>query len=275
MSELKLEKRHVGRPRKQTLVGTLQEFCSCTHMKILHTDTVQENHGFCIVRDCRCEKFTWVREAVASSEILNPQVNHSVKRFPDLQIPTENGWEKINKTVEDYDLRKNNPFPRIPHDKKRSTALTLDQIEQVRKLFNNGKGGYGYTDLGRMFNCSRVTIKYWVNQNWHEQEKLRSLEKAKRREKDAMKDPVLYKRMREIDNDYHLRIRDNSNFLKWEKNSATRYKKMNLQKVLEAHRRWRAKNHDKEMIRWKRYRDKKRAMKNFRLFQEYLVVVNG
>jgi hypothetical protein len=265
MSELKLEKRHVGRPRKQTLVGTLQEFCSCTHMKILHTDTVQENHGFCIVRDCRCGKFTWVREAVASSEILNPQVNHSVKRFPDSLLTTKNEWKKINEAVEDYDLRKKNPFPRIPHDQKKNVKLTLVDIKQAHVF--RFVMGYTIKETAIALDVSTYCIRYHTQLGYKEKENKRRSEKYTLLQKTS---PEFLKKHRLIDNNYHHNRRLHNDFLKWEKNSATRYKKMNPQKVLEAHRRWCAKNHDKEMIRWKRYRDKKRAMKNFRLFQEKL-----
>ncbi len=50
----------MGRPRKNRIDETKEEFCNCGHMKILHVDRYQKNHGWCIVNRCICSQFTWI-----------------------------------------------------------------------------------------------------------------------------------------------------------------------------------------------------------------------
>lgn len=38
--------------------GTLDEKCSCGHLKSQHNDRYQKGHGDCKV--CKCKQFTWV-----------------------------------------------------------------------------------------------------------------------------------------------------------------------------------------------------------------------
>ncbi len=48
------------RPRKLTPDQLPnQDWCLCGHKQYAHTDTLQKNHGWCIVKGCKCAKFTW------------------------------------------------------------------------------------------------------------------------------------------------------------------------------------------------------------------------
>lgn len=79
----------MGRQPKVRIDESEEEFCECNHMKILHTDTFQENHGCCIIKNCKCKKFTWA--GIGDQLEIKKEFRH-----PD-EIREE--WKRIDQAV--------------------------------------------------------------------------------------------------------------------------------------------------------------------------------
>lgn len=85
-----------GRP-KIIVDQSKEEFCICCHMRLAHIDTIQEGHGYCIVKGCQCNRFTW-------AGIGNPLESQKYVKHPD-EITTKE-WKKIDQSVAEVGRKK-------------------------------------------------------------------------------------------------------------------------------------------------------------------------
>ena len=83
-------------------------------------------------------------------------------------------------------------YPRIPHDKKRSTKLTLKQIEEVRDIYNTT--GISLKKLGVLYNVCDNTIRRWVNEKARQIFIIRNIEWQKKQ----YEDPIYVKHMQSL-----------------------------------------------------------------------------
>ncbi len=112
------------------------------------------------------------------------------------------------------------PRPNTPHDEKRSVKLSLHRIELLRDCYEKH---HNLSLVGRVFNVSYNTVKYWVYPNVRKQR----IRMVKEQRKEKMKDPVYKARMRNVINKgaRELRIR-NPDIKEWERcNSRETYHK--------------------------------------------------
>lgn len=58
-------------------------------------------------------------------------------------------------------------YPRIPHDKKKSIKLKLDDIAKIQHLWESGTCK-NLKQLAEMFKVTSTTIKYWVDAEYRE-----------------------------------------------------------------------------------------------------------
>ena len=114
-------------------------------------------------------------------------------------------------------------FPRIPHDEKMSTKLTLKNIGDMRVLYETGTQR---TVLEEMFGVSRYTVRYWTDNEWQKKERIRNVEKQLRR----YQDPFAKKIHTQQDIEYHKRRRKSKTMLSWESGEGKRWKRENPEK---------------------------------------------
>lgn len=75
-------------------------------------------------------------------------------------------------------------YPKIKREDKKSCKLNEEQIKAIKIAFNSGQS---MRSLARDFNVSKITIKYWVDENYREKDKNRVQEKLKQLRKDPEK----------------------------------------------------------------------------------------
>jgi len=130
-------------------------------------------------------------------------------------------------------------FPRIPHDKKQSVKLTLDDIKQA-SVFRFVMG-YTIKETALALHVSTYCIRYHTQPGYKEVENKRRVIKYIRLQKT---DPDFLAKHRELDNNYHARRREGVGFLEWESKSGFK---------------WRANNKDKIHSYGRKYRLRKRS----------------
>ncbi len=83
---------------------------------------------------------------------------------------------------------KNPTYPKIKRAEKLSCKLSDLQIKKIKLLYKNGSS---MRHLGKMFSVAPITIKYWVNAEYRENDKKRVMKKVKNLRKDPKIKKVL------------------------------------------------------------------------------------
>ncbi len=129
-------------------------------------------------------------------------------------------------------------YPRTPHNEKRSTKLTLSQIERLRLDYEKYQN---YNLVGRIYHVSGVTIKYWINENTRREHIRRSVEIRKQK----MQDPNYRAKKHKIMNDaQELMRRTKPLFRQWLFETQRIYRINNKNKIDELKRKWRLNNRE-------------------------------
>jgi hypothetical protein len=89
--------------------------------------------------------------------------------------------------------------PKIHHDKKRSTKLTLEEIKEIRIKFSKNPN---YKIFAKKYNVSQLTIRYWVDEKY----RMEHIEKIKQTSKQKINDIIeLEKKKQSMKKSYHYR----------------------------------------------------------------------
>ena len=122
-------------------------------------------------------------------------------------------------------------YPRIPHDEKKSTKLTLKQIKEIRSLYPQ----YNLKDLSEIYEVDQRTIRYWIDPIF----RIKEITRNSKRYSDKWKDPEFRKHILKIT--YNLisnRRKNDYLFKNWQNRirnkSANEYYSTHTTKVLKS-----------------------------------------
>ena len=87
-------------------------------------------------------------------------------------------------------------YPKIKREQKLNCKLNDTQIKEIKKLHQSG---VSQREIARKFDIARVTVKYWVDEEYRARDKKRVMDKiALRRSTEEGKNEINRKRADEI-----------------------------------------------------------------------------
>jgi len=65
-------------------------------------------------------------------------------------------------------------YPQLTREQKKNCKLSDEKIKQIKELY---KQGSSMRALGKQFNISKTTIKYWVNETFKKKDKEKAMKR--------------------------------------------------------------------------------------------------
>jgi hypothetical protein len=140
-------------------------------------------------------------------------------------------------------------YPRLHHDKKRSTKLTLNEVQEIQRDFPNNPN---ITLFAEKYNVSRHTIKWWVDPEWRKKKMADNM----RRLKEKMKDSVYKKHYNKMQQESRNILLENPDNRKYARFANKQSRKKNIVYYLQKSRIYHIKNKEHEDIQKKEYRSR-------------------
>lgn len=66
-------------------------------------------------------------------------------------------------------------YPQLTREQKKSCKLNDTQITEIKKLY---KEGISMRALGRQFNISKTTVKYWTDEDFQKKDKEKAMKRT-------------------------------------------------------------------------------------------------